>query len=103
MFSEKLLGSVSCFVFEELEAIPGLVHAFTSRLSDTFLKDAERGEELTSGKKYLLKKLGIQEKQLVFLRQIHSDRVILLSEPELRSSQPLEVGPADGVIARHPG
>ena len=103
MFSEKRLGSVSCFVFEELDAIPGLVHAFTSRLSDTFLKDAEGWGELTSGKKYLLKKLGIQEKQLVFLRQIHSDRVILLSEPELRSSQPLEVGPADGVIARHPG
>lgn len=103
MFSEKRLGPVSCFVFEELETIPGLVHAFTSRLSDTFLKDAEGWGELASGKKYLLEKLGIQEKQLVFLRQIHSDRVILLSEPEFMNSHPLEVGPADGVIARHPG
>lgn len=78
VFYEKTLGSTRFFVFSELESIPGLLHAFTTRATDDLVKDALTAGEVASGKDVFLATLGIRPEQVVQLKQIHSDRVITI-------------------------
>ena len=102
MFRERRVGPSSFFAFEELEQITHFVHVFTSRKTDSERKDAEGSSEVASSKRLLLQSLGIESDQLVFLRQVHSARVVTLDHHSSRSSRPQEVGPADGVITMGP-
>ncbi|MDA2930085.1 peptidoglycan editing factor PgeF [Acidobacteria bacterium AH-259-O06] len=102
MFYQKSLARIPFFVFKELEEIPGLIHAFTSRQTDTVMIDAEGSGEVAPEKQLLLQTMGLKLNQLVFLHQVHSDRVVTLNSSPANDSGPTEVGPADGVITAHP-
>jgi polyphenol oxidase len=102
MFYEKRLEGISCHVFSELETIPGLLHAFTSRKTDH--PEAEHdSNELDSGKLLLLERLGLRSGQLVMLRQVHSDRVLEFKAASEVTGTKERVGPADGITIRFPG
>jgi polyphenol oxidase len=105
MFYEKNLEGISCHFFSDLETIPGLLHAFTSRKTDNF-KTEQAGHdssELNSGKLSLLERLGLEPGQLILLRQVHSNRVLefLAASEVVRIFR--RVGPADGLTLRFSG
>ena len=97
MFRQKNPGPASFFVFEELEEIPGFVHAFTSRQTDVSNQEPNPSDEVTLEKKLLLETLGLELNQLFFLRQVHSNRVVTVTRPS-KAAGPTLLGPADGVI-----
>jgi YfiH family protein len=98
MFCEKKLGKTTFFVFQELEEIPGLVHAFTLRQSGFSINDANHSVPVAKEKEVLLEALGIRTGQLVFLQQVHSNRVVPLNFPSSNYPEPSLIGPADGVL-----
>jgi len=102
VFYEKDLGSTRFFAFSELDEIPGLLHAFTTRVTDTLVKDAGRSGEVAREKALFLSTLGISPTQVVQLKQVHSDRVLAIDgtgvSGSLRSLQS-----ADAVYFAHPG
>jgi polyphenol oxidase len=102
MFYQKNRGS-SCFcVFSELEEVPALVHAFTTRLTDNSDKDASRSSEVASGKQVLLNELQIDPALVVQLKQIHSDRVVTV-DGYGRAATGEEPARADGIMLTEPG
>jgi YfiH family protein len=102
MFRQKNPGPASFFVFEELEAIPGFVHAFTSRQTDAPNQEPAPSDEVTPQKKLLLETLGLQPTQLFFLHQVHSNRVVTVNPGPSKPSGPTTLGSADGVITLLP-
>lgn len=98
MFCEKRLGGITFFVFQDLEKIPGFVHAFTLRQSDSSIKDAHQSGPVAKKEEALLEVLGIQAGQLVFLEQVHSNLVVRLKSSPLNDPEPVLIGPADGVL-----
>lgn len=102
MFLERRAGESTYFVFPELEKIPGLIHAFTSRQTDLTDKDAGLSGEVAPGKAALLKNLGLEPCQLVLLQQQHSDRVVVRQETPSERDRESVYG-ADGVILPVPG
>ena len=102
MFRQKNPGPASFFVFEELEDIPGFVHAFTSRQTDAPNQQPNPSDEVTLEQKLLLESLGLQPKQLFFLHQVHSNRVVTVKAPTWKASGPTVLGSADGVITLLP-
>ncbi len=102
MFREKNLGPTSFFVFQELEKIPGFVHAFTSRRTDTSNKSANQSGELALEKGHFLQAMGLGLNQLIFLDQVHSSRVVTVKRRPSDSLGSTSVGPADGVITVRP-
>jgi len=102
MFRQKDLSPASFFVFEELEEIPGFVHAFTSRQTDAPNQERKPSDEVTPQKRRLLETLGLQPNQLFFLHQVHSNRVVTVSSGSSEPSGPTSLGPADGVITLLP-
>ena len=102
MFHQTSRAGVPFFTFQELERIPGLVHVFTSRQTDVF-RDAIEGRQVGEEKSRLLGALHLRRESLVFLEQVHSNRVL---EQDCDADVPatdLERGPADGVILTSPG
>ncbi len=102
MFREKNLGPTSFFVFQELEEIPGFVHAFTSRRTDSLLKSANQSGELALEKGHFLQAMGLRLNELVFVDQVHSSRVVTVKKPPSECSESTSMGPADGVITVRP-
>ena len=102
MFCEKKLGGTTFFGFQELEKIPGLVHAFTLRQSDSSIKDVNQSGPVAKEKEILLEALGIRTGQLVFLQQIHSNQVVTLKPSFPQNLEPSWIGPADGVLVDSP-
>ena len=98
MFCEKRLGGTTFFIFQELEKIPGFVHAFTLRQSDSSIKDANQSGPVAKKDEALLEVLGIQAGQLVFLEQVHSNQVVRLNPSLPNDPEPALIGPADGVL-----
>jgi len=94
VFNEKTVGSAHFFVFSELEAIPGLLHAFTTRATDDLVKDAPTPGEVARGKPVFLETLGISPERVIQLKQIHSDRVITIDESYNQTTMPEH---ADGI------
>ena len=68
MFCEKRLGGITFFVFQGLEKIPGFVHAFTVRQSDSSIKDAHQSGPVAKKEEALLEVLRIQAGQLVLMQ-----------------------------------
>lgn len=101
MFRQKKAGAISYFVFEELEAIRGFLHAFTSRLSDLPIKDAERARQVAPEKASLLEALGLTRDQILLLRQTHSDCVITVGHETQAAAKSAYDG--DGIIVLEPG
>jgi polyphenol oxidase len=99
---EKHLDGISCHLFSELEAIPGLLHAFTSRKTD-YIQTEKNSSELNYGKLLLLERLGIDPGRLILLCQVHSDRVLEYKKAGEVLRIEGRVGPADGVTLRFPG
>jgi len=93
---------MSGFAFEELEKIDHFVHLFTSRRTDSKLANNRQSIKGTSQRQPLLESLGIESKQLVFLRQAHSARVLSLDRHSPVNSSSQGVVPADGVITMGP-
>lgn len=77
MFYEAELQSVPFFRFQELEKIPGLLHAFSSRLTDEASTCAE-DDGAHDAKMRFLGLLGLREEQVIQLWQVHSNRVLQL-------------------------
>lgn len=102
MFYQKTRESQSFFVFDELEKIPGFIHAFTSRQTDTDIKDAGGSGEVARGKKGFLETIGLAAEQLVLLNQVHSHRVVTLENYPPRAGEPSRAGTADGAITVGP-
>ena len=102
MFRQKILSPASFFVFEELEDIPGFVHAFTSRQTDAPNQEHNPSDEVTPQKRLLLETLGLQSHQLFFLEQVHSNRVVTVDPGSSKPAGPTSLGPADGVITLLP-
>ncbi|MEE8349689.1 MAG: polyphenol oxidase family protein [Acidobacteriota bacterium] len=100
------MGGTTFFVFQELEQIPGLVHAFTLRQSGAAFNEGNREALVGSEREALLGVLGIQPGQLIFLQQIHSNQVVDLNSAFPPEPDPSLIGPADGVLvessARYP-
>jgi YfiH family protein len=94
VFYEKILGSTRFFVFSELETLPGLLHAFTTRATDYPLKDAQTVGEVAPGKSLFLAALGIPPERVVQLKQIHSDRVVKIDDNYNHGTTPAQ---ADGI------
>ncbi|MBI4444677.1 MAG: peptidoglycan editing factor PgeF [Acidobacteria bacterium] len=94
MLCEVYRQGVSYLVFEELESIPGFLHAFTTRRTDDG-DFAQAGSE----KERFLKALGVPRRQLIPLQQSHSDRVIIAEESACGGESPCV---ADGVIITAP-
>ncbi|RPI27792.1 MAG: peptidoglycan editing factor PgeF [Acidobacteria bacterium] len=103
MFYEKTVGSTRFFAFSELDDIPGLLHAFTTRVTDTLVKDAFRSGEVAPAKALFLSNLGISPEQVIQLKQIHSDRVIRIdgNHAGRRATEPRER--ADGILLARSG
>ncbi|MFQ5739235.1 MAG: peptidoglycan editing factor PgeF [Acidobacteriota bacterium] len=102
MFYESTCADPSYFAFQELEEIPGFVHAFTSRRTDSALERA-KDVEVVLKKPYLLNRLKVRPQQLVLLNQIHSDRVLSLDQRVANVSALVGAEPADGVVLERPG
>ncbi|RPJ85595.1 MAG: peptidoglycan editing factor PgeF [Acidobacteria bacterium] len=94
VFYEKTLGSTRFFVFSELEQIPGLLQAFTTRATDHLVRDAPIALEVAPGKSLFLSTLGIRPEQVVQLKQVHSDRVIKIDSSYDHGAKPQQ---ADGI------
>ncbi|HSR69715.1 MAG TPA: polyphenol oxidase family protein [Acidobacteriota bacterium] len=78
MFRQRVSRGVPFHVFSELEAIAGLVHAFSTRHSDAPHEDAERPARVAGEKSSLWKALGIEAPAGV--RCIHSARIVEAAE-----------------------
>lgn len=102
MFYQKRQCGVPVFVFEELERIAGFVHAFTSRQTDSVMKDAQNKGAVASEKTHLLDALMIEPRSVVFLRQVHSDEVVSIQDGDSGGFDPVCLGPADAVLALSP-
>ena len=103
MFYQEQLGSTSFFRFRELESIPGFIHLFTCRTADPAITDTAKSDEVAPPEQILLESLGVERKQLIFMRQVHSARVVS-HQPNLSAgSRVTEVESADGVIALSQG
>ena len=100
MFYEKKLGGTTFFVFQELEVIPNLVHAFTLRQSDSSINDANPSISDATQGEALLAALGIRAGQLVFLEQVHSSQVVRLKPSPAKEHEPAVIGPADGILVQ---
>lgn len=94
VFYEKILGPIRFLAFSELDQIPGLLHAFTTRATDDLVKDAPKAVEVASGKRLFLTTLGIPPERIVQLKQIHSDRVVRIDGNYAHGIEPER---ADGI------
>ena len=103
MFYQEQLGSTSFFRFRELENIPGLVHLFTCRPADSVMTDAGKSDEVAPPERILLESLGVELEQLIFLRQMHSARVVSHQPTFSTGRRVTEVESADGVITLNHG
>ena len=101
MFLAKSLGESAFFVLSELEAIHGLVHAFTTRQTDFSEKDARSVAEVAWRKDVFLRALGIAPADVILLKQVHSDRVVTVGAQG--SAGPREKERADGILLPEPG
>ena len=96
MFYEKRIRSVPFFQCSELEEIPGLVHAFTSRQTDQAF-GLERVEHSGAEKTAFLDLLGLSTEKTIQIRQIHSNRVLRLASAEINRPE------GDGLVLSKPG
>ena len=101
MFRAKSLGEINFFVLSELEAIHGLVHAFTTRQTDFSEKDARSVSEVAWRKDVFLQAAGIAPSSVILLKQIHSDRVVTVGTGAV--GIPGERERADGILLAEPG
>ena len=97
MFYQKKLASSTVFAFGELEEMHGFKHAFTLRQGGPLVKDADPLAEVASSHQTLLIELGLKIDQLILMKQVHSDRV-LVAPSGRDTQQPRILGPADGLI-----
>jgi len=96
MFYEKQIRSVPFFQFSELEEIPGLVHAFTSRQTDQACR-LERVENSGADKTAFLDLLGLCAEKTIQIRQIHSNRVLRRTCADSKRPE------GDGLVLSNPG
>lgn len=94
MFELRHRNGVSFFVFSQLEGIPRLVHAFSSRQTDAAFKDAEGPHRVALEKPQLLNALDLDRVEQ--LEQTHSDTVLTLEEASDRAR-------GDGLIVTQAG
>ncbi len=87
--------SVPFHVFSELEDIAGLIHAFSSRETDQSIGNDEDARWAAS-KPHLLEGLGLGSEVAFQLRQVHSARILTLSEAQQRPE-------GDGLLVTEPG
>ena len=96
MFYEKQIRSVPFFQFSELEEIPGLVHAFTSRQTDQAC-GLENVEFAGADKTPFLDLLELPAGKTIQIRQIHSNRVLRPASVQINPP------PGDGLVLSKPG
>ena len=98
MFYQERLRNTSFFKFLELNDIPGFMHLVTCRSSSVATSDDNGLNEGEAPENNLLKSLGVEYDQLIFLHQTHSNRVVFFPENLSADSQNLATQSADGVI-----
>ncbi|MEE8586854.1 MAG: polyphenol oxidase family protein, partial [Acidobacteriota bacterium] len=95
MFYRISSRAVPFHVFSELEDVAGLIHAFTSRETDAGAGKGDDAQWATS-KPHLLEGLGLAPEAAFQLRQMHSARVLTLSEARQQPE-------GDGLLVTEPG
>ena len=88
-------GGARYFTFPELEQIPSFVHGVTHRDVTGLQPLPDRGGPWTASQRRFMDALELSPDDLFFLRQIHSDRIVVASGPRPTGLTPPE---ADGVV-----
>jgi hypothetical protein len=96
MFYEYSVESVPYFRFEELDTIPGFVHAFTSRDTDKASGIVSPREGVFQKTRFL-KALGILQNQTFQAHQVHSSHI--LDSQDIILDRPLD---GDGILIDTP-
>ena len=113
-FHEKSSGAVRWMEAETLSAVPGLVHAFTTRaggVSEGIWSSLNLGfnrgdepERVEENYRILSRALGLDPERLVFTRQVHKDTVrrVTAVDRRLPLSAPVPYE-ADGLVTNEKG
>ncbi len=88
-------GTGGCVTFPELDRIAHFIHLVTLRQPPRTAVE-ESNTRVLAGE-------GIDLSAVVLLRQVHSDKTLVLGDPGAIAATDRTVGPADGVIATKPG
>jgi hypothetical protein len=93
VFCPTELGGIRMFRFTELERFPDFTHGFTCRQAGW--SDVEAGLRAAEV-------LGIPGKAMLFVRQVHSSRTVLLGAESRLAARRLPgiLGPADGLVVK---
>jgi len=102
MFFETSIAGSSFFAFSELQGVPGLVHAFTSKTTDGDhdFSGSKSLEDMSEGKAQLFDRLEIPKDRIVVLKQIHSDRLVTVDDNFEHGENRHR---ADGILLLTPG
>ncbi len=102
MFFETSIAGSSFFAFSELQALPGFVHAFTSKATDGKhdVSGSKSIQDISAGKEKLLDQLQIPKDRTVVLKQIHSDRLVTVDDGFEHGQDRHH---ADGILLLAPG
>jgi YfiH family protein len=82
----------------ELNQIPDFIHGFLTRQPDVVNLD-----ELEKRNSQLLTSLGVDSSRIALLKQVHSNRVMVVSRSDQWRAWPERLGEADGVVVLVPG
>jgi len=100
MMVERAAGDFPYLAFSDLTAIPGFVHAVTTRANDGF-RPARRLGQAPSLEPEFLSALGVPSSNLILLKQEHADEVLAVdaARPSGFAGNPS----ADAVVLSSPG
>ena len=103
----KTINGITYYSSPNLEAFPGLVHAFLGRIGGVSSghlaslnlgrKEEDRPENLTENKKRVAEAFGTDGDKIFTVSQVHSDRIVIIDRTD---TAPEEVKPfeADAII-----
>jgi len=103
----KTIQGITYYSSPRLEGISGLVHAFLGRtggVSSGHLaslnmgrREEDRPENLVENKRRVGAAFGIDEKKILTVSQVHSDRIVIIDNPDITPEE-IKMHEADGII-----
>ena len=100
MMVERTAGDFRYLAFRGLTAIPGFVHAVTTRANDAFRPPRQLGRPPSLEPEFL-SALGVPSSNLILLKQEHADQVLAVAGAQ--PAGPGENPSADAVVLSSPG
>jgi YfiH family protein len=93
----KTIQGITYYSSPKLEVVPGLVHAFLGRtggVSSGHLaslnlgrREEDRAENLAENKRRVAVAFGIDEGRIYTVSQVHSDRIVIIDNPDITSDE----------------